>query len=94
VHEEPEETQHQCLAGLGGALQIPRIPANAHMDLSVITDAFVVTVIEGIGDDREVHVRVGGDARDLERAAQPREAGAEEKGPAAWARCRAPSWPP
>jgi ABC-type uncharacterized transport system permease subunit len=28
---------------------------------------------EGIGDDREVHVRVGGDARDLERAAQPRE---------------------
>ena len=37
------------LAGLGGALQIPRIPANAHMDLSVITDAFVVTVIGGMG---------------------------------------------
>ncbi len=37
------------LAGLGGALQIPRAPANAHMDLSVITDAFVVTVIGGMG---------------------------------------------
>ncbi|TGD95892.1 ABC transporter permease [Methylobacterium nonmethylotrophicum] len=37
------------LAGLGGALQIPRIPANGHMDLSVITDAFVVTVIGGMG---------------------------------------------
>ncbi|ACL56243.1 ABC transporter permease [Methylobacterium nodulans] len=38
-----------CLAGLGGALQIPRVPANPHMDLSVITDAFVVTVIGGMG---------------------------------------------
>ncbi|MFE1597658.1 ABC transporter permease [Methylobacterium sp. ID0610] len=37
------------LAGFGGALQIPRIPANSHMDLSVITDAFVVTVIGGMG---------------------------------------------
>ncbi|MGY2051035.1 ABC transporter permease [Methylobacterium sp. JK268] len=38
-----------ALAGLGGALQIPRVPANAHMDLGVITDAFVVTVIGGMG---------------------------------------------
>ena len=30
------------LAGLGGALQIPREPANLDMDLSVIADAFVV----------------------------------------------------
>ncbi|RVU15491.1 ABC transporter permease [Methylobacterium oryzihabitans] len=37
------------LAGLGGALQIPRLPANSHMDLSIITDAFVVTVIGGMG---------------------------------------------
>ncbi|GJD52866.1 hypothetical protein OPKNFCMD_5633 [Methylobacterium crusticola] len=37
------------LAGLGGALQIPRVPANSHMDLAVITDAFVVTVIGGMG---------------------------------------------
>ncbi|GJE01140.1 ABC transporter permease [Methylobacterium isbiliense] len=37
------------LAGLGGALQIPRIPANSHMDLSIITDAFVVTVVGGMG---------------------------------------------
>ncbi|QCI66458.1 ABC transporter permease [Phreatobacter stygius] len=37
------------LAGLGGALQIPRIPASSHMDLSIITEAFVVTVIGGMG---------------------------------------------
>jgi branched-chain amino acid transport system permease protein len=37
------------LAGLGGALQIPRIPATPHMDVTVITDAFVVTVIGGMG---------------------------------------------
>lgn len=37
------------LAGLGGALQIPRVPANGHMDLSIITEAFVVTVIGGMG---------------------------------------------
>jgi len=37
------------LAGLGGALQIPRVSANAHMDLSIITEAFVVTVIGGMG---------------------------------------------
>jgi branched-chain amino acid transport system permease protein len=37
------------LAGLGGALQIPRVPANPGMDLAVITDTFVVTVIGGMG---------------------------------------------
>lgn len=37
------------LAGLGGALQIPREPANLNMDLSVISDAFVVVVIGGLG---------------------------------------------
>jgi branched-chain amino acid transport system permease protein len=37
------------LAGLGGALQVPRIPANTAMDLSIITEAFVVTVIGGMG---------------------------------------------
>jgi branched-chain amino acid transport system permease protein len=37
------------LAGLGGALQIPRLSASPHMDLTVITDAFVVTVIGGMG---------------------------------------------
>ncbi|KAA2233976.1 ABC transporter permease [Salinarimonas soli] len=37
------------LAGLGGALQIPRIAASPHMDVTVITDAFVVTVIGGMG---------------------------------------------
>ena len=37
------------LAGLGGALQIPREPANLDLDLSVIADAFVVTVVGGLG---------------------------------------------
>jgi branched-chain amino acid transport system permease protein len=37
------------LAGLGGALQIPRIAASPHMDVTVITEAFVVTVIGGMG---------------------------------------------
>jgi branched-chain amino acid transport system permease protein len=37
------------LAGVGGALQIPRLPANTGMDLSIITEAFVVTVIGGMG---------------------------------------------
>ncbi|MCA3427951.1 MAG: ABC transporter permease [Roseomonas sp.] len=37
------------LAGLGGALQIPRASASAQMDLSIITEAFVVTVIGGMG---------------------------------------------
>ena len=37
------------LAGLGGALQIPRAPANAGMDLSIIAECFVVTVVGGMG---------------------------------------------
>ena len=38
-----------CLAGLGGALQLPRQPANLALDLSVIGDAFVVVVVGGMG---------------------------------------------
>jgi branched-chain amino acid transport system permease protein len=37
------------LAGLGGALMIPREPANLNVDLSVISDAFVVVVVGGLG---------------------------------------------
>jgi branched-chain amino acid transport system permease protein len=37
------------LAGLGGALAIPREPANLEIDLSVISDAFVVVVVGGLG---------------------------------------------
>jgi len=37
------------LAGLAGALVLPREPANLGMDLSVIADAFVVTVLGGLG---------------------------------------------
>jgi len=37
------------LAGLGGALQIPRVSAHAGMDLSMIAEAFVVTVVGGMG---------------------------------------------
>ena len=37
------------LAGLGGALQLPREPANLAMDLSAIGDAFVVVVVGGMG---------------------------------------------
>jgi branched-chain amino acid transport system permease protein len=37
------------LAGLGGALQIPRAPANGQMDTAVIVEAFVVTVVGGMG---------------------------------------------
>ena len=38
-----------ALAGLGGALQIPRIAASTGMDLGMIADTFVVTVIGGMG---------------------------------------------
>lgn len=38
-----------ALAGFGGALQIPRVSANPQMDLSIIAEAFVVTVIGGMG---------------------------------------------
>jgi branched-chain amino acid transport system permease protein len=37
------------LAGLGGALQIPREPATLSIDLQVISDAFVVVVVGGLG---------------------------------------------
>ncbi|NYT60046.1 ABC transporter permease [Alcaligenaceae bacterium] len=37
------------LAGLGGALQIPRQPASLMLDMSVIGDAFVVVVVGGMG---------------------------------------------
>lgn len=37
------------LAGLGGALQIPREPANLGMDLTTIGEAFVVVVVGGMG---------------------------------------------
>lgn len=37
------------LAGLGGALQTPRLPANPQMDISIITECFVVTVVGGMG---------------------------------------------
>ncbi len=37
------------LAGLGGALQVAREPANLAMDLIVIGDAFVVVVVGGMG---------------------------------------------
>jgi branched-chain amino acid transport system permease protein len=37
------------LAGLAGALALPREPANLGMDLAIIADAFVVTVIGGLG---------------------------------------------
>jgi branched-chain amino acid transport system permease protein len=37
------------LAGLGGALSLPNASANLQIDLSVITDAFVVVVVGGLG---------------------------------------------
>ncbi|GAB4069429.1 ABC transporter permease [Ancylobacter sonchi] len=37
------------LAGLGGALQTAREPANLNLDLAVLGDAFVVVVIGGMG---------------------------------------------
>ena len=37
------------LAGLGGALQIPREPAQLFLDIAVIADAFVVVVVGGMG---------------------------------------------
>jgi branched-chain amino acid transport system permease protein len=38
-----------ALAGLGGALAIPREPANLEIDLGVVSDAFVVVVVGGLG---------------------------------------------
>ncbi|MBZ0217698.1 MAG: ABC transporter permease, partial [Fimbriimonadaceae bacterium] len=37
------------LAGFAGALQIPKEPANPFMDINIIAEAFVVTVIGGMG---------------------------------------------
>jgi branched-chain amino acid transport system permease protein len=37
------------LAGLGGALQVARSAANAQMDISILSETFVVTVIGGMG---------------------------------------------
>ena len=37
------------LAGLGGALQLPRQPANLALDMSIIGDVFVVVVVGGMG---------------------------------------------
>lgn len=38
-----------ALAGLGGALQLPREPANLQMDVNVIVETFVVVVTGGLG---------------------------------------------
>ncbi len=38
-----------ALAGLGGALQLPREAANLGMDLNIIVEAFVVVVVGGMG---------------------------------------------
>ncbi len=38
------------LAGLGGAVQIPREPAHLFLDITVIADAFVVVVVGGMGN--------------------------------------------
>lgn len=37
------------LAGLGGAVQLPRQPANLLLDLSIIGEAFVIVVVGGMG---------------------------------------------
>ncbi len=37
------------LAGLGGALQIPRGSVNLHMDMAMVVEAFVVVVVGGLG---------------------------------------------
>ena len=37
------------LAGLGGAIQLPREAVNLHMDLEIIAEVFVVTVVGGMG---------------------------------------------
>ncbi len=38
-----------ALAGLGGAIHLPRDPANLGMDLGIIAEAFVVVVVGGMG---------------------------------------------
>ncbi|MCJ8144581.1 ABC transporter permease [Ancylobacter sp. A5.8] len=44
------------IAGLGGALQMPREPASLTLDLAVLGDAFVVVVIGGMGSIRGAYV--------------------------------------
>ena len=38
-----------ALAGLGGALQVPREAVNLHMDMTMVVEAFVVVVVGGMG---------------------------------------------
>jgi branched-chain amino acid transport system permease protein len=38
-----------CLAGLGGAIQLPKGGANLLMDLNIIASAFVIVVVGGMG---------------------------------------------
>lgn len=38
-----------ALAGLGGALQLPREPASLELDLTILSSAFVVVVVGGMG---------------------------------------------
>lgn len=44
------------LAGLGGALELPRESARLTLDLSIITDAFVVMVVGGLGSIRGAYI--------------------------------------
>ena len=44
------------LAGPAGALQLPREPANLNMDLTIIAEVFVVTVVGGLGSIRGAFV--------------------------------------
>ena len=44
------------LAGLAGALQLPREPANLNMDLTIIAEVFVVSVVGGLGSIRGAFV--------------------------------------
>src|SRR5207253_205614 len=45
----PHGVPRTCSARLAGALQLPREPASLGMDLAIIADAFVVTVVGGLG---------------------------------------------
>ncbi|AWK86572.1 ABC transporter permease [Azospirillum thermophilum] len=38
-----------ALAGLGGALQVPREAVTLHMDMAIVVEAFVVVVVGGMG---------------------------------------------